>query len=131
MKQGRITAAYSMIMQLYRVKGVPFQISVDLLRKKRELQVFVDCQAEQEEKMAEEIAGGVNEDGSYPMDQAKQAIFRRELAKIQEEDVNYDLEPITIKLTPELVERMGICGEVMDVLDGFVIFEMKEDGEAV
>lgn len=130
MKQGRITAAYSMIMQLYRVRGIPFQISVDLLRKKRELQVFVDCQAEQEEKMAEEIAGGINEDGSYPMDQAKQAIFRRELAKIQEVDVNYDLEPITIKLTPKLVEVMGISGEIMDVMDGFISFEMEEDGEA-
>ena len=131
MKQGRITAAQAAIMQLYRFKGIPFQISVDLLKMKRDLQVYVDCQAEQEEQMALEISGGMNEDGSYPMDQAQQAKFRKELAKIQEEEVNYDLEPITIRLTPDLVERMGISGEVMDILDGFVIFEMnEEDGEA-
>lgn len=130
MKQGRITAAFKTIMMLYRCKGIPFQISVDLLKRKRELQVYVDCQTEQEERVAAEIAGGINEDGSYPMDEEKQARFRRELAKIQEVDVNYDLEPITIKLTPKLVEVMGISGEIMDVLDGFISFEMEEDGEA-
>ena len=130
MRQGSITAAYKTIMNLYRFKGIPFQISVDLLKRKRELQVYVDCQTEQEERVAAEIAGCINEDGSYPMDEEKQARFRRELAKIQEVDVNYDLEPITIKLTPKLVEVMGISGEIMDVLDGFISFEMEEDGEA-
>ena len=129
MKQGRIAAAHKMIMMLYRIKGVPYQVSVDLLRKKRDLQLFVDCQAEQEEKMAEEIAGGRNPDGSYPMDEEKQARFRRELAKIQEAEVTYDLKPITIMLTPELVEKMGITGEVMDILDGFVEFAMEKAGE--
>lgn len=130
MRQGSITAAYKTIMNLYRFKGIPFQISVDLLKRKRELQVYVDCQTEQEERVAAEIAGGINEDGSYPMDEEKQARFRRELAKIQEVDVNYDLPTITIKLTPKLVEVMGISGEIMDVLDGFISFEMEEDGEA-
>ena len=130
MRQGSITAAYKTIMNLYRFKGIPFQISVDLLKRKRELQVYVDCQTEQEERTAAEIAGGINEAGSYPMDEEKQARFRRELAKIQEVEVNYDLPPITIKLTPKLVEVMGISGEIMDVLDGFISFEMEEDGEA-
>ena len=128
MRQGTITAAYNKIRELYRIKGVPFQISVELLRIKRELQLFVDCQGEQEEQIAVEISGGMIADGTYPMDQAQQAEFMRRLAEIQKTEVAYDLPPAKIKVTRKLVDLLGITGEVMDVLDGFVVFELEEEG---
>ena len=47
------------------------------------------------------------------------------LGEIQNADVEYDVEPITILLTDDLCEKMEITGEVMDELDGFVTFEME------
>ena len=41
MKQGKITMAYNTIMDLYRIKGLPYDMYLDLLGKKRELQIYV------------------------------------------------------------------------------------------
>jgi len=75
-----------------------------------------------------EISGGMIADGTYPMDQAQQAEFMRRLAEIQKTEVAYDLPPAKIKVTRKLVDLLGITGEVMDVLDGFVVFELEEEG---
>jgi len=128
MKQGKITAAYNMIKELYRIKGAPFEIYVTLFQLKRDLQMYIECQGEQEEQIAIEISGGMIADGTYPMDQAQQAEFMRKLQEIQKTEVKFDMKPVKIELTPDLAKLLGITGEVMDILYGFVDFVMKQEG---
>lgn len=130
MKQGKITMAYNTIMDLYRIKGLPYDMYLDLLGKKRELQIYVDCQAEQEERIAVEISGGMAADGTFPMDKDQQGEFFRKLADIRDTDVKYEAEPLEIRGTEAfLVNTLGVTGEVMDILDGIITFvRIKEEG---
>ena len=130
MKQGKITTAYNTIMDMYRIKGLPYDTYLDLLAKKRELQIYVDCQAEQEERIAVEISGGMAADGTFPMDKAQQGEFFRKLADIRDTDVKYEAEPLEIRGTEAfLVNTLGVTGEVMDILDGIITFvRIKEEG---
>ena len=130
MKQGKITTAYNTIMELYRIKGLPYDMYLDLLEKKRDLQIYVDCQAEQEERIAVEISGGMADDGTFPMDDRQQGEFFRRLAQIRDTEVKYEAEPIEIRGTEAfLVGTLGVTGETMDILDGFIRFvRVKEEG---
>ena len=130
MKQGKITTAYNTIMDMYRIKGLPYDTYLDLLAKKRELQIYVDCQAEQEERIAVEISGGMAADGTFPMNKAQQGEFFRQLADIRDTEVKYDAKPIEICGTETfLVDTLGVTGEVMDILDGIITFvRIKEEG---
>ena len=40
-------------------------------------------------------------------------------------DVECNVKPITVVLTDELTEKLGITGEIIEQLDGFVVFEME------
>lgn len=130
MKQGKITKAYDRIIELYRTKGLPYDISWSLFEVKTALQPYVDHQGEQEMRMAEENSDGMNPDGSFIMNDQQQAAFFRHLNEIRNTDVHFDMKPAKIVLTDDQVIMLGITGEVIDILYGIVSFEVKrEDGD--
>lgn len=130
MKQGKIAAAYNDIVEMYGIQGAPYDVYVILLRVKRDLQVYVDCQSEQEEKIADEISGGMIADGTYPMNQEQQRVFMTRIREIQKTEVSYDKTPETLFLTAEQIRLLGITGRVMDNLDGIInIVKIDEGGE--
>ena len=124
MKQGRIVSAYKTLTALYKVKGIPFGISCVLYNVKQRLEPYVECQDEQEIAMAEEISDGMNPDGTYKMDSVQRQEFFRRLDEIMNTEVEYDHKPVRIQLNEELVQILGITGEIVEVLDGFVIIEV-------
>ena len=112
MKQARITIAYNTLIQLYRTSGIPFPVSCQLFMKKKELQPFYDLQAEKQNAILEahgdtgEMTPGI----------------RKEFAEIIAADVDYDGKPIDICVNDDLAAKLGITGEIIDKLDGFVNF---------
>ena len=128
MKQGKIMAAYDMLKKKYRIEGVPFGVSDILFRTKKKLEPYIEHESEQEMMLVERLSSGMNPDGSYQMTEEQKTEFMQELNRIQNTDVDFDLQPATIQLTDDLVIILGFCGEVMDVLDGIIHFEMKPEG---
>ena len=127
MKQGRIVVAWTEIGILYKTKGVPFGISSQLFTLKRKLQPFVEHQQEQEIAALEEI-GAVNTDMTVNVTDENCKQINDIMREIRETEVEYNEEPTTIKLTDAICEKLGVSGETIDKLDGFVVFEME--GEA-
>ena len=128
MKQGKITAAYNTIVEMYRTKGLPYSLSWSLFEVKTSLQPYVDHQGEQELNMAEEFSSGMNPDGTYIMDEKQQAAFMNQMNEIQKVDVHFDMEPVKIRLTNDQVLLLGITGEMIDILHGIVSFEVIQEG---
>ena len=124
MKQGKIVNAFKLLTKLYKIEGVPFGVSSILYNTKNRLQPYVDHQAEQEERMAEEISDGLNPDGSYKMNEEQKERFFKELDEIQKTEVAFDLKPVRLQLTNEQVMLLGITGEKLEALDGFMIIEV-------
>ena len=124
MKQGKIVNAFKLLTKLYRIEGVPFGVSSILYNTKNRLQPYVDHQAEQEERMAEEISDGMNPDGSYKMDETQQKLFLKKLDDIQKTEVEFDHKPVRLQLTEEQAMLLGINGEKIDTLAGVMIIEV-------
>lgn len=123
MKQGKINVAFRVLCDLYRIKGLPFGLSSMLFNMKRRLQPFVehynDAEAEVLEKWnAMTPAGTVRTD----MPMAEVAQINKELDDIRTTNVEYDVNPITVVLNADLTEKLGITGEIIEQLDGFVNF---------
>jgi len=114
MKQGRLTIAYNTLLKLYRIEGIPFQISCKLFMLKKKLQPYYELQAEKQDVIME--AHGVDNARNLTPE------ILKEFEEILKTDVEWNEEPVGIALTPDLVEKMGITGAVIDQLDGFVTF---------
>ena len=126
MKQGKITQAYKTVFDLYRVKGLPFSISSRLFTLKRKLQPFVEHQQEQEYALLEEW-NAINPDDTLNVTTENVNQVNAGMKDIRDADVEWDEPPVKILLTDELTENMGITGEVIDHVDGFIEFTEGSD----
>lgn len=126
MKQGKITQAYKAVCNLYKVKGLPFSLSSRLFQLKRKLQPFVECQQEQEMELLERW-DAVNPDGTLKVSTENVNQVNAGLHEIQTAEVEWDEPPVKITLTDDLAEKMGITGEVIEQVDGFIEFEEEGD----
>ena len=121
MKQKRITAAYKALLLLYKIEGIPFPVSCKLFMVKKQLQPFYDLEAEKEDAILKR-EGAIDDAGIITMTNA----IREEFAEILDSDVDYDAAPIDIDVNDDLVVKLGITGELIDQLDGFINFIYKE-----
>lgn len=128
MKQGRITIAFKAVCDLYVVKGLPFWLSSNLFTMKRRLQPYVEHQQEQEHEILEACDGLNQMTGEPVVTRENETFIASKFRDIRETEVEYDHPVMEIKLTDELVEKMGICGQTIDELDGFILFKVG-DGE--
>ena len=115
MKQGRIAMAYKTIISLYKKPGLPFRICNQLFMLKKVLEPFYEFQADMEGKVIEESGQEINRFEMTPE-------IRKAFEQIQAEEVEIEIEPLEIPLTDDLAEKMGITGEMIDQLDGFIKF---------
>ena len=113
MKQRQISAAYQAVTQLYKVEGLPFSVSMQLYLLKKKLDPYIELEAEKERTLFD--ASG--ESGTLTPE------MRREIAKILEAEVEWNEEVLHFVLLPEMIDKMGITGEILDKLDGFVTIE--------
>ena len=121
MKLKKIAIANKVLLRLYRVSGIPFPISCKLFMLKKKLQPFIDLQAEMENSILKE-KNAIGEDGTINMT----AEIRSKFADILDSDVEYEENQIDLPVNAEVVEKLGITGEVIDQLDGFVNFIYEE-----
>lgn len=128
MKQGNITTAFKAVCNLYKVKGLPFSLSSRLFTLKRKLQPFVECQQEQEMELLERW-NALNPDGTLNVTSENVHQVNAGLNEIQTADVDWTEPPIKITLTDDLAEKLGITGEILEKLEGFVDFEEMEGDE--
>ena len=120
MKQRQILAAYQAVTQLYKIEGLPFCISMDLYLLKKKLDPYIELEAEKERTLF--AANGDNGVLTQAM--------KRELSKILDAEVEWNEDPPLFKLGYDLIHKMNITGELLDKLDGFVIFEaVYEEGQ--
>lgn len=126
MKQGKITQAYKTVFDLYRVKGLPFSLSSRLFTLKRKLQPYVEHQQEQEMELLESWKA-LNPDGTLNVTSENVNQVNAGLQEIQTAEVEWNEQPVTILLTDELTEKLGITGEIIENVDGFIVF--KEEGD--
>ena len=130
MRQGKINVAFGVICNLYKIKGLKYSLSNKLFQMKRELQPFIEHYHEKEVEILEEW-DALTPGGAVRTDMPVEDVTKINAAldAIRAADVDYDIEPITIKLTDKLTDLLGITGEVIEQLDGFVRFEMEDDEE--
>ena len=115
MKQGKIIAAYYELLKLNRIPGLPFAVCNRLYLLKSKLQPYFDSQLEQENVILE-AHGQTSEHCEITPEISK------EFKAISESEVDYDFKPVEIVVTDGLAEKMGLTGEIIGNLDGFVIF---------
>ena len=124
MKQGKIVIAYNLLVKLYKIEGASFGVSSVLFNVKRRLEPYVEHQAEQETRLAEKYNDGANPDGSLKMEPEKQAKFFADLKKIQETEVDFDYKPAHLILDDKEFKLLGLNGEKLEILDGFMDIEV-------
>jgi hypothetical protein len=120
MKQRRITVAYKALLRLYKIEGIPFPVSCKLFLMKKQLQPFLDLEAEREDAILKR-ENAVDAEGRINMTDK----IRAEFAQILDAEVDYDAKPVEISLNDELAAKLGITGEVIDQLDGFIEFNYE------
>ena len=117
MKQGRITAAYKTLAKLNKIPGLPFGLCNRLYLKKHELEPYYNSQAEQEQVI-------LDASGQEHVDITPE--IRKAFYEITETDVEYEENPVEVVLTDELAEKLGVTGEMIETLEGFVKFSEVE-----
>ena len=111
MKQVKISNAYKATVKMYRMTGVPFSICNQLFMLKKKLEPYYELQREKEEQILKEAGWDDEMIGKIP--------FTKE---IHEAEVEWKEEPVTIIINDEICTRLGITGEIIDQLDGFIQF---------
>lgn len=118
MKQVKISNAYKATVKMYRMPGVPFSICNQLFMLKKKLEPYYELQGEKEEQILKENGWDDEMIGKIP--------FTKEILKafkeIHEAEVEWKEEPVTIIINDEIGTRLGITGEIIDQLDGFIQF---------
>lgn len=128
MTQGKINVAFSKICELYRIKGLPFSLSSRLFNMKKRLEPFVEHYTEQEHNLLAD-RNALNADGTIRQDVPQDEVIaiNMELFDMRATEVEWKGEPLTIQLTDELADKLGVTGELMEQLDGIVTFEGVEE----
>lgn len=122
MRQGKLTAAYKTLMGLYRTPGLPFRISQALYLAKHKLQPYYEAQAEKQ-RVILEASGQTPEGGQYKMTPD----IRKAYAEILDTEIEWTDAPVEIRITDDDAKAMGITGEILDILDGLIIFAEVSD----
>lgn len=125
MKQAKIAIAHATIEQMYKTKGIPFNVCQKLFRIKKKLEPFVECQNEKELAVIEENSNGVDDKGNFIMTNEQKLTVLKLFKAIRETDVEYEEKPEIIDITDELAEKLGITGETLNNLDGFIDFRFS------
>lgn len=126
MKQGKINVAFSKVCEMYRIKGLPFTLSRDLFVLKGKLQPYVEHYSEQEYNLLSD-RNALNPDGSTRNDMPQNEVIaiNKELNDMRQSEVEWKNKPLTIRLNAELTDKLGVTGELMEQLDGIILFEME------
>ena len=128
MTQGKITVAFKTVSELYKAKGVPYMVSKRLYNLKRKLQPHFEFQQEKELDLLEEW-DAINPDGTLRITSENVNQINAKLAEIQNMEVDWQEPPVSILLNDDLAEKLGITGEILEKLEGFVDFEEMEGDE--
>lgn len=126
MMQGKITQAYKTVCNLYKAKGLPFSLSSRLFQLKRRLQPYVEHQKEQEIALLESW-DAINPDGTLRITTENVNQVNAGMNEIASAEVEWNEQPVVICLTDELTEKLGITGEIIEDMEGFIVF--KEEGD--
>ena len=128
MTQGKINVAFSKLCELYRIKGLPFSLSSRLFNMKKRLEPFVEHYTEQEHNLLAD-RNALNADGTIRQDMPQDEVIaiNMELFDMRATEVEWNGEPLTIQLTDELADKLGVTGELMEQLDGIVTVEGVEE----
>lgn len=122
MKQGKITAAFKAILELYAKPGLPLADSRKLFLLKKDMEPLVEWQQAQERKAQEENSGGIDSMGAFIMTAKDRVAVAAKFKEIQETEAEWNRGPIQIRVNDALAADLGITGRMMDQLDGFVEF---------
>ena len=117
MRQGKITAAFNTLLRLYRTPGLRFSTSSKLYLLKRKLEPYYEAQAEKQ-RVILESSGQTPTDGQYE----KTPEIMKAFSDILATEIDWTDAPEEIPITEEEAQAMGITGETLDRLDGFVTF---------
>lgn len=128
MTQGEITVAFKTVSELYKAKGVPYMVSKRLYDLKRKLQPHFEFQKEKELDLLEEW-DAINPDGTLRITSENVNQINAKLNEIQKMEVDWQEPPVSILLNDDLAEKLGITGEILEKLEGFVDFEEMDGDE--
>ena len=130
MKQGKINTAFGIVCDFYRIKGLPYALSRDLFLLKKKIEPYFEHYSEQEFNLLSE-RNALNPDGTIRRDVPQEEVtaINKELNDMRSTEVEWKEEPLTVKLTSWLTEKLGVTGELIEQLDGIICFEEKEDDE--
>ena len=128
MTQGKINVAFSIVCNLYRIKGLQYTLSRDLFLLKKKLEPFVEHYTEQEHNLLVD-RDALNPDGTIRQDMPQDDVIdiNMELFDMRATRVEWEEEPLKIRLTDELADKLGVTGELMEQLDGIITFEGGEE----
>lgn len=128
MTQGKINVAFNIVCNLYRIKGLQYTLSRDLFMLKKRLEPFVEHYTEQEHNLLAD-RNALNADGTIRQDMPQDEVIaiNMELFDMRATEVEWKEEPLMIRLTNELADKLGVTGELMEQLDGIVTFEGVEE----
>ena len=128
MTQGKINVAFNIVCNLYRIKGLQYTLSRDLFMLKKRLEPFVEHYTEQEHNLLAD-RNALNPDGTIRQDMPQDEVIaiNMKLFDMRATEVEWKEEPLMIRLTNELADKLGVTGELMEQLDGIVTFEGVEE----
>ena len=116
MKQEKIYVAYKLLERLNRIPGLPFSVCSKLYTVKKKLAPFYEAQVEKEQVLFE--AAGIDENGQVLITKE----LKKSIADIMKTDVDFTPKTVTIQLTPDITEKLGLTGEIIEHLENFVDF---------
>lgn len=116
MKQEKIYVAYKLLERLNRISGLPFKVFSQLYGVKKSLAPYYEAQQEKQMMLFE--AAGIDENGQVEITPE----LKKSIADIMKTDVDFNIEPVTIQLTPSDVAKLELTGEIMEQLEEFVEF---------
>lgn len=116
MKQGKIFVAYKLLERLNRIPGLPFALSCQLYMLKKSLLPYYEAQVEREQVLFE--ASGIDENGQVLMTPE----LKKSIADIMKTEIDFKPELVKLQITPEITEKLGITGEIIEQLEDFVQF---------
>lgn len=126
MKQGNIVRAFNTLKTLTTIKGLPFGTLCSLYQARKALTGYVEAQEQAELEVIREL-GTVDEKGVITYnapDGAKE--LAKKLREIAETEIDPCIKPVNVKITQETADKLGLDGDILNTLDGFVTFELME-----
>lgn len=126
MKQEQISTAYKTVEELYKVKGLPFAVSKQLYMLKHDLEPHAQCENEKRVEVLETWKA-INPDGTLHITTENVNQINKAFDEIAKTEIEWLAEPVKMTLTAEQVEKLGITGEIIEKLVGFI--EFTEEGD--